>query len=40
MVTAYYGVDYEKNAKGTNYWRNRILKVKDYFFDGGFSPPL
>lgn len=27
VVVAYYSVDYVKNAKGTNYWRNRILKV-------------
>nr|CAG4645450.1 EOG090X0438 [Lynceus sp. MCZ IZ 141354] len=27
LLTAYYAVDYVKNAKGTNYWRNRILKV-------------
>lgn len=27
FVIAYYAVDYAKNAKGTNYWRNRILKV-------------
>lgn len=27
LVTAYYGVDYIKNVKGTNYWRNRVLKV-------------
>ncbi|PAA86459.1 hypothetical protein BOX15_Mlig005470g3 [Macrostomum lignano] len=27
LVTAYYGVDYERNPKGTNYWRNRIMKV-------------
>jgi protein disulfide isomerase family A protein 3 len=27
VVIAYYNVDYKKNAKGTNYWRNRILKV-------------
>lgn len=26
-VFAYYTVDYAKNPKGTNYWRNRILKV-------------
>jgi protein disulfide-isomerase A3 len=26
-VFAYYAVDYVKNPKGTNYWRNRILKV-------------
>lgn len=31
MVVAYYNVDYVKNVKGTNYWRNRILKVaKDF----------
>lgn len=27
LVIAYFAVDYVKNAKGTNYWRNRILKV-------------
>lgn len=27
LVVAYYSVDYVKNIKGTNYWRNRILKV-------------
>lgn len=27
LIVAYYSVDYVKNAKGTNYWRNRILKV-------------
>lgn len=37
LVIAYYGVDYKKNVKGTNYWRNRILKVaqeykNDYTF--------
>lgn len=31
LVIAYYSIDYAKNPKGTNYWRNRILKaVKDY----------
>ncbi|RWS12213.1 disulfide-isomerase A3-like protein [Dinothrombium tinctorium] len=30
-VVSYYDVDYVKNPKGTNYWRNRILKVaKDH----------
>lgn len=24
---AYFAVDYTKNPKGTNYWRNRVLKV-------------
>lgn len=27
LITAYYNVDYIKNQKGTNYWRNRVLKV-------------
>lgn len=31
LVVAYYAVDYAKNAKGTNYWRNRILKVAKEF---------
>lgn len=31
LIVAYYNVDYTKNPKGTNYWRNRILKVaKNY----------
>ncbi|XP_011494031.1 PREDICTED: protein disulfide-isomerase A3 [Ceratosolen solmsi marchali] len=31
LVVAYYSVDYVKNPKGTNYWRNRIRKVaKDF----------
>ncbi|KAG6797316.1 protein disulfide-isomerase A3 [Apis mellifera caucasica] len=31
LVVAYYAVDYIKNSKGTNYWRNRIIKVaKDF----------
>lgn len=31
LVVAYYTVDYEKNPKGTNYWRNRVLKVATEF---------
>lgn len=31
LVIAYFGVDYVKNVKGTNYWRNRILKVAKSF---------
>lgn len=31
LVVAYYNVDYVKDPKGTNYWRNRVLKVaQDY----------
>jgi len=31
LVVAYFGVDYAKNPKGTNYWRNRVLKVGKEF---------
>uniref|UniRef100_A0A1L8DTX7 Protein disulfide-isomerase n=1 Tax=Nyssomyia neivai TaxID=330878 RepID=A0A1L8DTX7_9DIPT len=31
LVIAYFNVDYVKNAKGTNYWRNRVLKVAKEF---------
>ncbi|KAJ8923867.1 hypothetical protein NQ315_010449 [Exocentrus adspersus] len=31
LFVSYYNVDYIKNPKGTNYWRNRMLKVaKDF----------
>ena len=33
LAVAYFGVDYVKNTKGTNYWRNRILKVAQSFKD-------
>lgn len=31
LVVVYYVVDYAKNPKGTNYWRNRVLKVAKEF---------
>ncbi|XP_030748346.1 protein disulfide-isomerase A3 [Sitophilus oryzae] len=31
LVVVYYAVDYVKNPKGTNYWRNRVLKVAEQF---------
>jgi protein disulfide isomerase family A protein 3 len=31
LVIAYFNVDYKKNPKGTNYWRNRILKVAQQY---------
>lgn len=38
FVIAYFNVDYAKNPKGTNYWRNRILKVaKEYSGDYRFA---
>ncbi|XP_040571865.1 protein disulfide-isomerase A3 [Lepeophtheirus salmonis] len=27
LLVAYYDVDYVKNPKGTNYWRNRVMKI-------------
>lgn len=27
LIVAYYDIDYTKNPKGTNYWRNRVIKV-------------
>lgn len=35
LVVAYYNVDYIKNAKGTNYWRNRVMKVGKKLTDEG-----
>jgi protein disulfide isomerase family A protein 3 len=37
LVTAYYSVDYTKNAKGTNYWRNRVMKVATEFSNYNFA---
>ncbi|TKS89245.1 T-complex protein 1 subunit gamma [Collichthys lucidus] len=27
LLTAYYDLDYHHNARGSNYWRNRVMKV-------------
>ncbi|KAF6132009.1 protein disulfide isomerase family A member 3 [Phyllostomus discolor] len=35
LLVAYYDVDYEKNAKGSNYWRNRVMMVAKKFLDAG-----
>lgn len=37
LVVGYYSVDYVKNTKGTNYWRNRILKVARNFAEFNFA---
>jgi len=37
LVVAYYSVDYVKNVKGTNYWRNRVLKVAKDFSGFNFA---
>lgn len=35
LVVAYFDVDYVKNVKGTNYWRNRVMKVGKKIQDSG-----
>ncbi|XP_033749423.1 protein disulfide-isomerase A3-like [Pecten maximus] len=35
LIVAYYDVDYVKNIKGTNYWRNRVMKVGKKIQDSG-----
>ncbi|XP_051896260.1 protein disulfide-isomerase A3 [Pristis pectinata] len=35
LLVAYYDVDYEKNPKGSNYWRNRVMKVAQKFLEAG-----
>ncbi|XP_018008830.1 protein disulfide-isomerase A3 [Hyalella azteca] len=38
LVIAYFNVDYVKNPKGANYWRNRVLKVaQNYKSDFTFA---
>jgi len=37
LVVVYYDVDYAKNPKGTNYWRNRVLKVAQNYKDLSFA---
>ncbi|KAG7457903.1 hypothetical protein MATL_G00232190 [Megalops atlanticus] len=37
LLTAYYEVDYLRNPKGSNYWRNRVMKVASQFLSEGLS---
>lgn len=37
LLVAYYDVDYLRNIKGTNYWRNRVMKVATQFQSRGLS---
>ncbi|XP_062847630.1 protein disulfide isomerase family A, member 7 [Trichomycterus rosablanca] len=37
LLITYFGVDYARNAKGTNYWRNRVMKVATQFQSRGLS---
>lgn len=32
LLVAYYDVDYDKNPKGSNYWRNRYGKIVFFVF--------
>lgn len=36
-VVVYYNVDYERDPKGTNYYRNRVMKVASQFKDQGLT---
>ncbi|XP_018422420.1 PREDICTED: protein disulfide-isomerase A3 [Nanorana parkeri] len=35
LLVAYYDLDYDKNPKGSNYWRNRVMMVAKKFLDAG-----
>uniref|UniRef100_A0A6Q2Y5Y7 Protein disulfide-isomerase n=1 Tax=Esox lucius TaxID=8010 RepID=A0A6Q2Y5Y7_ESOLU len=37
LLTAYYDLDYLRNPKGSNYWRNRVMKVGSQFASQGLS---
>ena len=37
LVVVFYNVDYTKNPKGTNYWRNRVLKVAQNYPNVNFA---
>ncbi|XP_029435308.1 protein disulfide-isomerase A3-like isoform X2 [Rhinatrema bivittatum] len=35
LMVAFYNVDYDKNSRGTSYWRNRVMMVAKKFLDAG-----
>ncbi|CAL1594853.1 unnamed protein product [Knipowitschia caucasica] len=37
LCVVYYDVDYVKNPKGSNYWRNRVMKVAQAFVGSSLS---
>jgi protein disulfide isomerase family A protein 3 len=38
QAVVYFDVDYDRNPKGSNYWRNRVIKVaKDYVGEVSFA---
>lgn len=40
LLVAYYDVDYEKNAKGSNYWRNRYAVARVVFICFSYLVPV
>ncbi|XP_061520516.1 protein disulfide-isomerase A3-like isoform X1 [Phycodurus eques] len=37
LLTAFYNLDYEHNGRGSNYWRNRVMKVASKYAGRGLS---
>ncbi|XP_010754167.1 protein disulfide isomerase family A, member 8 [Larimichthys crocea] len=37
LLTAYYDLDYHHNARGSNYWRNRVMKVGSNYAGRGLT---
>ncbi|XP_053302867.1 protein disulfide-isomerase A3 [Pleuronectes platessa] len=37
LLTAYYDLDYHHNTRGSNYWRNRVLKVASQYTGRGLT---
>ena len=37
LVVAYFGVDYAKNPKGTNYWRSHVMKIAKAHPDNNYA---
>ncbi|XP_061680725.1 protein disulfide isomerase family A, member 8 [Syngnathoides biaculeatus] len=37
LLTAFYNLDYKHNARGSNYWRNRVMKVASKYAGRGLS---
>ncbi|KAM9838750.1 protein disulfide isomerase family A, member 8 [Aulostomus maculatus] len=37
LLTAFYDLDYHRNPKGANYWRNRVMKVASQYAGRGLT---
>ncbi|XP_068589556.1 protein disulfide-isomerase A3-like [Cebidichthys violaceus] len=37
LLTAYYDLDFHRNIRGSNYWRNRVMKVASTFSGRGLT---